>query len=279
MSTPFLHKLCAATRVLLAALMAACLLPAAAHAAGSGTAPAAALTLKFTVTDAPAATPQPATLTCFGTWANATGYLREAPDEACQQARRLADFLPSAPDPNRTCTQIFGGPQTATVKGAINGRQIRRAFSRKNGCELADWDRMGPLLAATATATNPARQLVDYHRSGGIAGLDDRLTISRSGVGVHTPRSGVPRVFRISPATLADLQRALDAADFQSLDPVYRPTTPIADAFTYTITHLGRTVVASDGAVPTPLAPVIDELDRLLVPDAAATAGGGASGP
>ena len=222
------------------------------------------MALRFSVTDAPA-TPQTATLTCLGTWANATGYLREARTEGCRQARRLADFLLSAPDPDRVCTQIFGGPQTATVQGAIKGRPIRRAFARTDGCELADWEQMGLLLAPAAI--NSSRQLVDYHRSGGIAGLEDRLTVSRGGVGVHTPRNGVPRVFRVSPAALADLERALEAADFRLLDPSYLPTTPIADAFTYTIAHLGVTVVTADGAVPAPLAPVVAELNRLLAPE------------
>jgi hypothetical protein len=268
MPTFVFHRRAPRLAVLLAVLIATCLLPAAAQAAPTGAAPAAVVALRFSVTEAPAATPQPATLTCLGTWTNASGYLRAAPDEGCQQARQLAGLLLNAPDPDRICTQIYGGPQTATVQGTINGRWIRRAFSRTNGCQVADWDQMGRLLAPKATS--PSAQLVDYHRSGGFAGFDDRLTVSRGGVGVHTPRSGVPRVFRVSPAALADLEGALDAADFPSLDPSYLPTTPIADAFTYTITHLGGTVVTSDGAVPTPLAPVIDELNRLLVPGSAA---------
>jgi hypothetical protein len=255
----------------LVVLIAVCVLPAAAHAAGTGTASAAGLALRFSVTEAPAATPQSATLTCLGTRENATGYLREAPEQGCEQAHQLADLLLNAPAPDRVCTEIYGGPQTATVQGTINGRWVRRAFARTNGCELADWGQMGPLLAPKAT--NPSGQLVDYRRSGGIAGLEDRLTVSRSGVGVHTPRSGVPRVFRVSPGALADLEHALEAADFRSLDPSYLPTTPIADAFTYTITYLGGTVVASDEAVPTALEPVVAELNRLLVPDSAATAG------
>jgi hypothetical protein len=252
--------------------MAACLLPAAAHAAPAATAPAAAVALRFSVTEAPAATPQPAALNCMGTSTNATGYLRETPTEGCQQARQLADLLLNAPASDRVCTQIYGGPQTATVQGTINGRWIRRAFSRTNGCELADWEQMGPLLAPKAT--NPSGQLVDYRRSGGFAGFEDRLTVSRSGVGVHTPRGGVPRVLRVSPAALADLEHALEAADFQSLEPSYLPTTPVADGFTYTITYLGGTIVASDGAVPAALEPVLTGLNRLLVPDSAATAGG-----
>ena len=263
MPTLFLHRRAPWLGVLLAVLIAAYLLPAAADATGTGTASAAGLALRFSVTEAPATTPQTATLTCLGTRENATGYLQQAPGEGCQQAQQLTDLLLNAPDPERICTQIYGGPQTATVQGTVNGRWVRRAFSRTNGCELADWGQMGPLLAPQAT--NPNGQLVDYRRSGGIAGFEDRLTVSRSGVGVHTPRSGLPRVFRVSPDALADLQRALEAADFPSLDRSYLPTTPIADAFTYTITYLGGTVVASDGAVPTALEPVVAALNRLLM--------------
>jgi hypothetical protein len=178
MSTLFLHRRAPRLGVLWSVLVAACLLPAAAHAASPGTAPAAVVALKLSVTDAPGATPRPATLTCLGTWANATGYLRGTPEEGCRQAGRLARWLLSPPDPERVCTQVFGGPQTATVDGAINGRRIPRAFSRTDGCELADWDQMGLLLAPTAI--NSSRQLVDYHRSGGIAGLEDRLTSRRT---------------------------------------------------------------------------------------------------
>jgi len=39
---------------------------------------------------------------------------------------------------------IYGGPQTATIVGVLDGTRIDAAFSRQNGCEIARWDALGP---------------------------------------------------------------------------------------------------------------------------------------
>jgi hypothetical protein len=218
--------------------------------------------LRLSVTEIPGAAPRTATLRCQGGRAVAGGYLADAPAEACRHARRLARFLLSEPDPDRVCTEIFGGPQTGEVTGVIDGRRVRRSFSRRNGCEIADWDRMGLLLDAAIT---PARLLVAFHRTGGIAGFDDRLSVARSGLATHTPRGSVARVFRVPAADLSELRDALAAADFPALDDEYLPEVPVADAFTYTLTHVGRTVVTSDGAIPPELEAPIALLTGLLV--------------
>jgi hypothetical protein len=66
----------------------------------------------------------------------------------CDIARRLADFLAEEPPRDRVCTEIYGGPETARVRGTIGERRIDRRFSKTNGCEIADWERAEPLLAA-----------------------------------------------------------------------------------------------------------------------------------
>lgn len=58
----------------------------------------------------------------------------------CGQARRLATLLTVAPAKDRICTEIFGGPQTIAVSGTLDGDAVERAFSRRNGCEIADYD-------------------------------------------------------------------------------------------------------------------------------------------
>jgi hypothetical protein len=65
----------------------------------------------------------------------------------CEIARRLADFLAAEPPRDRVCTEIYGGPETAHVRGTIGERGIDRRFSKTNGCEIADWERAEPLLA------------------------------------------------------------------------------------------------------------------------------------
>jgi hypothetical protein len=66
---------------------------------------------------------------------------------------RLEKTPASAFDPvpaNVACTQIYGGDQTATVKGTLNGEPIDASFSRQNGCEIARWDKLDWLLGKPA---------------------------------------------------------------------------------------------------------------------------------
>jgi hypothetical protein len=55
------------------------------------------------------------------------------------------DLAPTPPD--TACTQLFGGPETATVKGQIRGEDVDATFSRSDGCEIERWKRVEPLLA------------------------------------------------------------------------------------------------------------------------------------
>jgi hypothetical protein len=89
------------------------------------------------------------TLTCRGAERHAAGALdgRASAAELCAQARGNADLLTSKPDKTRACTQIYGGPQTAVVRGTIAGEKVNRRFTRTNGCELADFTRAARLLA------------------------------------------------------------------------------------------------------------------------------------
>ncbi|MFI8349284.1 SSI family serine proteinase inhibitor [Streptomyces sp. NPDC085596] len=48
--------------------------------------------------------------------------------------------------PNSICTMIDGGPATAHVTGYWAGRPVDADFSRRNGCEIARWDRLVPFL-------------------------------------------------------------------------------------------------------------------------------------
>jgi len=88
------------------------------------------------------------TLTCRGADRRAAGALdgRASAAELCAQARGNAELLTSRPDKGRTCTQIYGGPQTAVVTGTIGADKVDRRFTRTNGCELADFTRAARLL-------------------------------------------------------------------------------------------------------------------------------------
>ena len=70
-------------------------------------------------------------------------------DGACGSLDRGArwgkdPFAPVAPD--SVCTMVYGGPATAHVTGTWAGRPVDATFDRSNGCQMARWDRLVPLL-------------------------------------------------------------------------------------------------------------------------------------
>jgi Subtilisin inhibitor-like len=68
--------------------------------------------------------------------------------EACSKLESLDD--PFAPVPKDVaCTQIYGGPQEADVRGVFRGRPVEAHFDRGNGCEIARWDKLQFLFPGT----------------------------------------------------------------------------------------------------------------------------------
>ena len=65
------------------------------------------------------------------------------PAEACKalDAAGAKVFEPVAKD--QACTQLYGGPQTATVKGTYKGKKVDAEFERTNGCEIDRWESLG----------------------------------------------------------------------------------------------------------------------------------------
>lgn len=102
--------------------------------------PSGGTSLTITVREAPTAAPQSWTLTC-----NPPGGTHPDPAAACAQLAALP--APFAPTPKgMACTQIYGGPQTATVTGTYRGQPVDARFSRTDGCEISRWDRVSAVL-------------------------------------------------------------------------------------------------------------------------------------
>ncbi|MCU1517257.1 MAG: serine protease inhibitor [Pseudarthrobacter sp.] len=72
------------------------------------------------------------------------------PDGALAAVERFGEdvFFPR-PGPPKLCTQQYGGPQVAVVTGSIDGRPVNVTFRRTDGCEIARWRAMAPLLGGT----------------------------------------------------------------------------------------------------------------------------------
>lgn len=72
----------------------------------------------------------------------------EAPtdDDACGAAAGVSAADLAEPEGDVACTQVFGGPETATIKGTLRGEPVDARFSRSDGCEIARWDKVKALL-------------------------------------------------------------------------------------------------------------------------------------
>lgn len=80
------------------------------------------------------------------------------PAGACAAVKRNTrwgkDVFAPAPR-DAVCTMQYGGAATARVTGTWAGRPVDAAYSRKNGCEIARWDRLVPLLPEARGAGRP----------------------------------------------------------------------------------------------------------------------------
>jgi Subtilisin inhibitor-like len=77
-----------------------------------------------------------ATLTC-----DPDGGTHPDPAKACAALLAHPEALHPVPL-DMACTEIYGGDQVATVEGA----GLRAVFNRTNGCEIARWEALAPLL-------------------------------------------------------------------------------------------------------------------------------------
>lgn len=76
------------------------------------------------------------------------------PDAALAALERYGqDIFFPLPGPPKLCTQQYGGPQVALVTGTFRGREVNAKFQRTDGCEIARWKALAPLLGGTAGAT------------------------------------------------------------------------------------------------------------------------------
>lgn len=119
------------------------------------------------------------------------------------------------------------------------------------------------LLLAGCARPGPTETLVEYSRSGGIAGFDDHLVIRADGQATLT-RRGQSSEFALDRDTLVRLQALLDDAQFTRLDGEYLPSSSGADLFTYVIAYRDHTVRTMDTAVPEALQPALELLNQIV---------------
>lgn len=120
-------------------------LPAACSAGGADTVAAGPRTdLRIEIVRDVGAEPERLTLTC-----EPTGGDHPVAAQACADLGQAQEPFAALPS-DRMCTEIFGGPQTATVTGTHRGEPVRTELSRSDGCRIAQWDGLGAVLPGPA---------------------------------------------------------------------------------------------------------------------------------
>ena len=114
-------------------------------------------------------------------------------------------------------------------------------------------------MAGCASMSSQVTPLVEFRRSGGITGRDERLVVRSDGT-VQLSRRGAVAEFRIGGDTLARIRELLGSVNFARLRAEYLPPRPGADLFEYVVVYKDRTIRTMDTAVPAELAPLIQLL-------------------
>ncbi|SRR6266508_2505042 len=100
-------------------------------------------TANLTVTYWPKGAPGPSTrwtLRC-----GPAGGTHPHPAAACAALARHPEALKPVP-PQAVCSLVYGGPQVARVRGRYRGRAVDAKLNRENGCEVARWSALVPLV-------------------------------------------------------------------------------------------------------------------------------------
>jgi hypothetical protein len=111
--------------------------------------------------------------------------------------------------------------------------------------------------------TAPPAILVDYHRTGGTSGTNDRLVIFTNGVAAISRGSANTEV-SLNDTDLALLSVLFNESDFSQLQANYPAYQQSSGLTTYAVTYMGKTVTAQDTDIPPSLETVIDNLNSIL---------------
>ncbi len=195
--------------------------------------------------------------------ATGSGYLAD-PARASSAAELLKDpavvkRLVEGEPQGQMCTEIYGGPDIATVTGTLDGVAVNTSFNRNNGCGIADWELLLPLLTrshwdgagrlylrgespiAVAAGTTFSIELESNPTTGyeWVVQVSDSAVVT-AGASTYLPpadvKPGAGGYQRIA-FTAASAGTATITLEYRrSFEP---PTTPAVDTVTYDVTVNG----------------------------------------
>jgi hypothetical protein len=121
---------------------------------------------------------------------------------------------------------------------------------------------VAPSMPGCARMSSQATTLIEYRRSGGIAGREDRVVVLDDGT-VRLSRRGAVADYQIGADTLQQLRALLERIDFRRMREEYLPPRRGADLFAYEVIYRDRRIRTMDTAVPPELQPLIQLLSGL----------------
>jgi len=120
---------------------------------------------------------------------------------------------------------------------------------------------LAALALATPVSAKPAT-LVTFHKSGGVAGVDQRLTVRTDGRAAISNRGATTQHRQLRASTMRRLRSRLAAAHLER--PLPQPPMGCADCFEYAISYHGHHVKLIDaGNLPARVVPLVNELTRI----------------
>ncbi|MGA2105501.1 MAG: hypothetical protein ABSG06_08945 [Methanoregula sp.] len=113
------------------------------------------------------------------------------------------------------------------------------------------------------TTTSPPSMLVDYHRTGGVSNINDRLVIFDNGVAVISGGSTNAET-TLNATDLGLISVLLNESQFSDLQTNYPAANQGGDIVTYTISYRGKTVTTQETDIPPSLESIIGELNKII---------------
>lgn len=108
--------------------------------------------LSILVKASPDAAPQSYTLVCRD-GSPAAESKHPTASAACSALKENPALLERSSKTGQPCTQQYGGPQTATVTGAVDGKAVESSYSLTDGCEINAWNAVKDILGSAGGAS------------------------------------------------------------------------------------------------------------------------------
>jgi hypothetical protein len=109
---------------------------------------------------------------------------------------------------------------------------------------------------------NPPAVMVDYTRTGGIAGVSDHIVVFENGDVIYSTNDHTGG-FTLDAEKLHELELAFTNAHFTGLNSSYPAPAAGADYFYYQVTYRGHTINTETTGVPDTLTDIISRMDSL----------------